>query len=187
MLMTPFLKKRAKRRSSSIRAMYVALLLAAAHVRAPTQALGVTSRYQPSIQRSVHPFHRATLTPMPYVVRMNGDEDKLPKPPKLSPLDTTDKFDQIAEAAAADGSAALVLGREPGTCDPFDPKSSEYCMAETAKEEGLRRRIRLLTLFFLWYVLNTAYNVGNKLVLTGIVPCERIVVSTPAFLRSFSR
>ena len=37
---------------------------------------------------------------------------------KRSMLDTTEKFDEIAAGAAAAGSAAAALGREPGTCDP---------------------------------------------------------------------
>jgi len=84
-----------------------------------------------------------------------------------SPLDTTPKFDEIADGAALDGSAAVALGREPGTCDPYDPKSSEFCMDETPKAAGMQRTVRLGVLFFLWYFLNTAYNVGNKLVLTA--------------------
>ena len=50
-----------------------------------------------------------------------------------SMLDTTEKFDKIAAAAASSGSAAAALGREPGTCDPYDPKSSDFCMDDTEK------------------------------------------------------
>lgn len=84
-----------------------------------------------------------------------------------SVLDTTAKFDEIAVGAATEGSAALALGREPGTCDPYDPKSSEYCMPEEESQASLKRTIRLGVLFFAWYFLNTAYNIGNKLVLTA--------------------
>jgi len=85
-----------------------------------------------------------------------------------SVLDTTTKFDEIAVGAATEGSAALALGREPGTCDPYDPKSSEYCMPEEEESQAsLKRTIRLGVLFFAWYFLNTAYNIGNKLVLTA--------------------
>jgi len=86
----------------------------------------------------------------------------------LSVLDTTPKFDEIAAAAAATGSAAALEGFEAGTCDPYDPKSSEYCMPEPDEATGgMQRTIRLGILFFLWYFLNTAYNIGNKLVLTA--------------------
>jgi len=82
-------------------------------------------------------------------------------------LDTTEKFDELAAGAALDGSAALQLGKEPGTCDPYDPKSSEFCMPEEESTGGMQRTIKLPVLFFLWYFLNTAYNIGNKLVLTA--------------------
>ena len=52
---------------------------------------------------------------------------------KRSMLDTTEKFDEIAAGAASSGSAAAALGREPGTCDPYDPKSSDFCMDDTEK------------------------------------------------------
>jgi len=84
-----------------------------------------------------------------------------------SVLDTTPKFDDLAAGAALDGSAAEQLGREPGTCDPYDPKSAEFCMDEEPKAGGLARTLKLGGLFFLWYFLNTAYNIGNKLVLTA--------------------
>ena len=87
--------------------------------------------------------------------------------PRNSMLDSTDKFDDIAAGAATAGSAAAALGKEPGTCDPFDPKSSEYCMDDDDKPEGMARTIKLGVLFFAWYFLNTAYNIGNKLVLTA--------------------
>ena len=85
----------------------------------------------------------------------------------LSVLDTTPKFDEIAAAAASSGSAAAALGREPGTCDPYDPKSADFCMDDTPKSSDMKRTIRLGVLFFAWYFLNTAYNIGNKLVLTA--------------------
>ena len=67
-----------------------------------------------------------------------------------SPLDTTDKFDEIASAAAAMGSAAEAEGREPGTCDPYDPKSAEFCSPEVpAEASSLRRTLKLGVLFFL--------------------------------------
>ena len=52
---------------------------------------------------------------------------------KRSMLDTTEKFDEIAAGAASSGSAAAALGREPGTCDPYDPKSADFCMDDTEK------------------------------------------------------
>eukprot|EP00325_Prymnesiales_sp_UTEX-LB-985_P029416 CAMPEP_0174715914 /NCGR_PEP_ID=MMETSP1094-20130205/22682_1 /TAXON_ID=156173 /ORGANISM="Chrysochromulina brevifilum, Strain UTEX LB 985" /LENGTH=408 /DNA_ID=CAMNT_0015915581 /DNA_START=24 /DNA_END=1250 /DNA_ORIENTATION=+ len=94
-------------------------------------------------------------------VRMSEEADR------LSLLDTTEKFDEIAAGAALAGSAAAELGREPGTCDPYDPKSSEYCMNDQSAEGGMKRTIKLGVLFFAWYFLNTAYNIGNKLVLTA--------------------
>ena len=87
--------------------------------------------------------------------------------PRRSFLDSTDKFDEIAAGAALAGSAAESLGREPGTCDPYDPKSSEFCMDEPEERSDLKRTVRLGVLFFAWYFLNTAYNIGNKLVLTA--------------------
>jgi len=86
---------------------------------------------------------------------------------RRSVLDSTDKFDEIAAGAAAAGSAAALAGKEPGTCDPYDPKSGEFCMDEDPQKNDLKRTLRLGGLFFLWYFLNTAYNIGNKLVLTA--------------------
>lgn len=85
-----------------------------------------------------------------------------------SVLDSTPKFDTLAAGAALDGSAAASLGREPGTCDPYDPKSADFCMEEPDDSKGgMQRTIKLGVLFFAWYFLNTAYNIGNKLVLTA--------------------
>lgn len=66
--------------------------------------------------------------------------------------------------------SAAALGREPGTCDPFDPKSAEYCSPLNVEATPLlsKRTLKLVVLFTLWYVLNTAYNIGNKLVLTAL-------------------
>jgi len=102
----------------------------------------------------------ATLPRVPCAVRMAEDQPR-------SVLDTTKKFDTLAAGAALDGSAAEQLGREPGTCDPYDPKSSEFCMEPPEEGADLKRTIRLGVLFFAWYFLNTAYNIGNKLVLTA--------------------
>jgi solute carrier family 35 protein E1 len=87
-----------------------------------------------------------------------------------SVLDTTPKFEEIATAAATQGSAAAAEGFEPGTCDPYDPKSAEFC-SPAAEEDApflSKRTLKLGVLFFLWYALNTAYNIGNKLVLTAL-------------------
>mmetsp|Transcript_16100 Transcript_16100/g.34942 ORF Transcript_16100/g.34942 Transcript_16100/m.34942 type:complete len:405 (-) Transcript_16100:501-1715(-) len=100
--------------------------------------------------------------PRTHVARM----EEGPSEPR-SVLDTTPKFDEIAAGAALASSAAAQLGREPGTCDPYDPKSSEFCMDDTEKAGGMQRTLKLGVLFFLWYFLNTAYNIGNKLVLTA--------------------
>jgi solute carrier family 35 protein E1 len=57
-----------------------------------------------------------------------------------------------------------------GSCDPYDPESTEFCMADPEKIEGdgLKRKLRLSGLFFLWYVLNVGYNIGNKRVLNAL-------------------
>jgi len=84
-----------------------------------------------------------------------------------SPFDTTAKFNELAAAAAAEGSAAEALGLEAGECDPYDPKSSEFCMVDEPKGSSMQRTLKLGVLFFMWYFLNTCYNIGNKLVLTA--------------------
>lgn len=57
-----------------------------------------------------------------------------------------------------------------GSCDPYDPESSEYCTADAdaIEGDGLKRKLRLASLFFLWYVLNVGYNIGNKRVLNAL-------------------
>lgn len=57
-----------------------------------------------------------------------------------------------------------------GSCDPYDPESAEFCMAdpEQIKGDDLKRKLRLTVLFFLWYVLNVGYNIGNKRVLNAL-------------------
>ncbi|KAL7533988.1 hypothetical protein ACHAXR_005568 [Thalassiosira sp. AJA248-18] len=53
-----------------------------------------------------------------------------------------------------------------GTCDPFDPESSEFCTVDPEEIDGsLNRTVRLTVLFALWYILNIGYNIGNKRVL----------------------
>lgn len=42
-----------------------------------------------------------------------------------------------------------VSGREPGTCDPYDPKSAEYCSPEVTEASSMKRTVRLGVLFFL--------------------------------------
>jgi len=111
---------------------------------------------------SVAPSHVVPLR-LP-VLRMQEDGEK---DERLSVLDSTDKFDELAAGAASATSAAAALGQEPGTCDPYDPKSGEFCMEEEPETSGIQRTIKLTVLFFLWYFLNTAYNIGNKLVLTA--------------------
>merc|ERR1719454_201964 len=51
-------------------------------------------------------------------------------------------------------------------CDLSNP---EFCepVPGTLPQSSLQRTIKLTALFFLWYFLNTAYNIGNKLVLTA--------------------
>lgn len=94
-------------------------------------------------------------------------EEEALTPQGNSILDSTAKFDELAAGAALASSAAQELGAEPGTCDPYDPKSGEYCMADEPASGGMQRTVKLGVLFFLWYFLNTAYNIGNKLVLTA--------------------
>jgi len=56
-----------------------------------------------------------------------------------------------------------------GTCDPFDPESSEFCTVDPEEIDGsLKRTIRLTVLFALWYILNIGYNIGNKRVLNAL-------------------
>ena len=57
-----------------------------------------------------------------------------------------------------------------GSCDPYDPESTEYCTADAdaIEGDGLKRKLRLTGLFFLWYVLNVGYNIGNKRVLNAL-------------------
>ena len=78
------------------------------------------------------------------------------------------------ELSAAGVRFSPEVGLEPGSCDPYDPSSAEYCSPkdQTIRDEvsdgGLKRKLKLAGLFTLWYVLNTAYNIGNKLVLTAL-------------------
>ena len=66
-------------------------------------------------------------------------------------------------------ASASDVGREPGSCDPWDPKSSEYCSPEGVKAPLISAHtLKLTTLFTLWYVLNTGYNIGNKMVLNAL-------------------
>jgi hypothetical protein len=70
--------------------------------------------------------------------------------------------------------ASAVVTRAAATpgldCDPYDPESSEYC---TVEDDGVgvnMRTIKLTVLFGLWYILNIAYNIGNKVVLARPAP-----------------
>lgn len=65
--------------------------------------------------------------------------------------------------------ASITGGDIPQDCDPYDPESSEYCTTDaSAIDGGMKRTIRLGGLFFLWYVLNIGYNIGNKRVLNAL-------------------
>ena len=66
----------------------------------------------------------------------------------------------LSSASAAD------VGREPGSCDPWDPKSPEYCSPTAPAKDT--KTLRLFALFTLWYALNTGYNIGNKMVLNAL-------------------
>jgi solute carrier family 35 protein E1 len=55
-----------------------------------------------------------------------------------------------------------------GSCDPYDPESSEFCTVDEPIDGSLKRTIRLGTLFTLWYILNIGYNIGNKRVLNAL-------------------
>jgi hypothetical protein len=64
----------------------------------------------------------------------------------------------LANAASAD------------SCDPFNPEFCEPTLipAETQPKFDMQRFVKLTTLFGLWYILNIAYNIGNKLVLNAL-------------------
>ncbi|KAG8461134.1 hypothetical protein KFE25_003703 [Diacronema lutheri] len=79
-------------------------------------------------------------------------------------------------ARASAAVPAVPLGADGGgggelieTCDTTDVEFCEPVLAEAAPAaSGLPRLIKLATLFGLWYALNVAYNIGNKLVLTAL-------------------
>jgi len=71
----------------------------------------------------------------------------LPRPRARVAAEATAEAEPAAEADAA--AKGLAVADEP---QPFMSKKT----------------LRLFILFFLWYVLNTAYNIGNKLVLTAL-------------------
>ena len=110
----------------------------------------------------VTPYHGQTHAPLRSRVRMatatgfKEDEDEDQDKEKES-----DYYPELS---------AKALGREPGTCDPFDPKSAEYCSPSEVESKPLvsRRTLKLTALFVLWYALNVGYNIGNKLVLTAL-------------------
>lgn len=55
------------------------------------------------------------------------------------------------------------------TCDPYTAESTEFCTADEGEIiPSWKRTARLTTLFFLWYVLNIGYNIGNKKVLNAL-------------------
>lgn len=84
------------------------------------------------------------------------------------PSDAIDAIKQEVLPLFEGGKLSMPL--EPGTCDPFDPKSSEFCFPEVEEKTTFlsKRTLKLTMLFALWYFLNTAYNIGNKLVLTAL-------------------
>lgn len=119
------------------RPSFVALCLAGVSVDAWQIAV------KPQLQLSrVAP--RAAVPVLQAAAAAAGDEEEVPPPAPIlttrSMLDTTEKFDAIAAGAAMSGSAAAALGREPGTCDPYDPKSADFCMDETQQDCSPRRR-----------------------------------------------
>jgi solute carrier family 35 protein E1 len=66
-------------------------------------------------------------------------------------------------------NADAVAYRLDGSCDPFDPESTEFCTTDAAEIDGsMNRSIRLTVLFALWYILNIGYNIGNKSVLNAL-------------------
>ena len=84
----------------------------------------------PACRRPALRVRSAHISPMMSASGSTSDYLASTIGPRKSFLDSTDKFDEIAAGAALAGSAAEALGREPGTCDPYDPKSSEFCMDE---------------------------------------------------------
>lgn len=123
--------------------------------------LAIALRCTESTQSFVSPYHGQAGLPLRSRVRMatatgfkeDEDEDQSGK--------QSDDYPELS---------AKALGREPGTCDPFDPKSAEYCSPTEPESSPLisKRTLKLGALFVLWYALNIGYNIGNKLVLTAL-------------------
>lgn len=81
----------------------------------------------------------------------------------------TTLFASAADSALDTAENAENTAVDDKSCDPYDPETSEYCTVEEPSEPaGWKRTARLTTLFFLWYVLNVGYNIGNKRVLNAL-------------------
>jgi solute carrier family 35, member E1 len=92
----------------------------------------------------------------------NGDINTIPVEP------TTVEPVQVGEITNLESVA---------DCDPYDPEGSNYCTVDpdtvaaattTTAAAAWQRRVRLATLFALWYILNVGYNIGNKSVLNAL-------------------
>eukprot|EP00614_Pseudopedinella_elastica_P029696 CAMPEP_0172616856 /NCGR_PEP_ID=MMETSP1068-20121228/68276_1 /TAXON_ID=35684 /ORGANISM="Pseudopedinella elastica, Strain CCMP716" /LENGTH=390 /DNA_ID=CAMNT_0013422447 /DNA_START=71 /DNA_END=1243 /DNA_ORIENTATION=- len=57
---------------------------------------------------------------------------------------------------------------EAASCDPFNPEFCDPVPVEDQPAFDVKRFTKLTVLFGLWYILNIAYNIGNKLVLNAL-------------------
>jgi solute carrier family 35 protein E1 len=65
-----------------------------------------------------------------------------------------------------EADAGAIVGVD---CDArCDAESSELYTTDNPVASNWKRTIKLTTLFFMWYVLNVAYNIGNKRVLNAL-------------------
>lgn len=82
------------------------------------------------------------------------------------PFKTTSHVNYSKSISALNADVAYPLD---GSCDPFDPESTEFCTTDAAEIDGsMNRTVRLTVLFALWYILNIGYNIGNKSVLNAL-------------------
>eukprot|EP00441_Pelagodinium_beii_P044115 CAMPEP_0197652702 /NCGR_PEP_ID=MMETSP1338-20131121/34611_1 /TAXON_ID=43686 ORGANISM="Pelagodinium beii, Strain RCC1491" /NCGR_SAMPLE_ID=MMETSP1338 /ASSEMBLY_ACC=CAM_ASM_000754 /LENGTH=427 /DNA_ID=CAMNT_0043227639 /DNA_START=55 /DNA_END=1338 /DNA_ORIENTATION=+ len=124
-----------------------------------------------SLTRSLQ--RMAALLCVVALLGMRSDAFSAPPPGKVKPSWTRTPLrgmqTRMAATSPEDTPSAASLGHEPGSCDPFDPKSAEYCSPEGKDTSFLSKHtLKLVGLFGLWYVLNVGYNIGNKLVLTAL-------------------
>lgn len=105
--------------------------------------------------------HRSVVQPLTF--------PSIAKTRSLSPfIKTTSSKDVVnfSNTALKDSDASYPLD---GSCDPFDPESSEFCTTDPEEiDDSMKRTLRLTGLFALWYILNIGYNIGNKSVLNAL-------------------